>query len=91
MSNTAHVWCRYGCHYVGTCNGDSTCRDEFWTDPMANQYYRDHVATLLNRRNTINGRLYRFFRAPASPQLSAANFGVLLMVVSVQVLAMAKV
>ncbi|KAK9811999.1 hypothetical protein WJX73_007485 [Symbiochloris irregularis] len=44
---------------VGTCNADSECRDEFYTDPMAAQYYRDHVSTVLNRRNTINGRLYR--------------------------------
>lgn len=55
------------CVVLGTCNADSECRDEFYTDPMAAQYYRDHVSTVLNRRNTINGRLYRSARASSSP------------------------
>lgn len=44
---------------AGTCNGDTACRDNFFSDPMAAQYYRDHVRTVLTRVNSINGRLYR--------------------------------
>lgn len=55
--DAAEQWCG---GRAGTCNADSECRDEFYTDPMAAQYYRDHVSTILNRRNTINGRLYRW-------------------------------
>jgi hypothetical protein len=44
---------------AGNCNGDSTCRDDFFSDPVAVQYYKDHVKTILNRVNTFNQRLYR--------------------------------
>ena len=43
----------------GTCKGDSTCRDNFYRDPVAVGYYKDHVKKLLTRTNTFNGRLYR--------------------------------
>jgi len=44
---------------AGNCNGDSTCRDDFFSDPVAVGYYKDHVKTILNRVNTFNQRLYR--------------------------------
>ena len=44
---------------AGNCNGDSTCRDDFYSDPVAVGYYKDHVKKLLNRVNIFNGRLYR--------------------------------
>jgi hypothetical protein len=44
---------------AGTCNGDTTCRDDFYSDPTAIGYYKDHVKMWLNRRNTLTGRLYR--------------------------------
>ena len=44
---------------AGNCNGDSTCRDDFYSDPVAVGYYKDHVSKLLNRVNVFNGRLYR--------------------------------
>lgn len=44
---------------AGTCNGDTTCRDNFYSDPVAIGYYKDHVKMWLNRRNTLTGRLYR--------------------------------
>ncbi|CAL8463261.1 g2795 [Coccomyxa elongata] len=43
----------------GNCNGDSTCRDDFFSDPVAIGYYKDHVKKLINRVNTFNQRLYR--------------------------------
>ena len=43
----------------GNCNGDSMCRDDFYSDPVAVGYYKDHVKKLLNRVNTFNQRLYR--------------------------------
>ena len=49
---------------AGNCNGDSTCRDDFFSDPVAVQYYKDHVKTILNRVNTFNQRLYRCCSAP---------------------------
>ena len=48
---------------AGTCNGDTTCRDDFYSDPVAVGYYKDHVKMWLNRRNTFTGRLYRCVRA----------------------------
>ena len=47
---------------AGTCNGDTTCRDDFYSDPVAVGYYKDHVKMWLNRRNTFTGRLYRCVR-----------------------------
>ncbi len=47
------------CWAAGNCNGDSTCRDDFFSDQVAIQYYKDHVKTILNRVNTFNQRLYR--------------------------------
>ena len=47
----------------GNCNGDSMCRDDFYSDPVAVGYYKDHVKKLLNRVNTFNQRLYRYFHA----------------------------
>ena len=47
------------CLCTGNCNGDSTCRDDFYSDPVAVGYYKDHVSKLLNRVNVFNGRLYR--------------------------------
>lgn len=44
---------------AGNCNGDSMCRDDFFSDPVAVGYYKDHVKTILNRVNTFNQRLYR--------------------------------
>ena len=44
---------------AGNCNGDSMCRDDFYSDPVAVGYYKDHVKKLLNRVNTFNQRLYR--------------------------------
>ncbi len=44
---------------TGNCNGDSMCRDDFYSDPVAVGYYKDHVKKLLNRVNTFNQRLYR--------------------------------
>lgn len=46
---------------AGNCNGDSTCRDDFFSDPVAIGYYKDHVKKLINRVNTFNQRLYRYF------------------------------
>ncbi|KAK9917541.1 hypothetical protein WJX75_005540 [Coccomyxa subellipsoidea] len=43
----------------GNCNGDVTCRDDFYSDPVAVGYYKDHVKKLINRVNTFNQRLYR--------------------------------
>jgi len=37
----------------------ASSHDDFYTDVNCRQYYRDHVSTVLNRVNTINGRLYR--------------------------------
>ena len=51
------VFCPVLC--AGNCNGDSTCRDDFYSDPVAVGYYKDHVNKLLNRVNVFNGRLYR--------------------------------
>jgi endo-1,4-beta-mannosidase len=34
-------------------------QSEFYTSPVARGMYRDFVAQVLNRRNSINGRLYR--------------------------------
>lgn len=47
------------CMCAGNCNGDSECRDDFYSDPVAVGYYKDHVRRILNRVNTFNGRLYR--------------------------------
>ncbi len=47
---------------AGTCNGETTCRDDFYSDPVAVGYYKDHVKMWLSRRNTFTGRLYRFAR-----------------------------
>nr|QOL01199.1 putative extracellular protein TR9_011a [Trebouxia lynnae] len=33
--------------------------DVFFTDPEVKQLYKDHIDTMVNRRNTINNRLYR--------------------------------
>ena len=44
---------------AGNCNGDVTCRDDFFSDPVAIGYYKDHVKKLINRVNTFNQRLYR--------------------------------
>eukprot|EP01026_Neomeris_dumetosa_P061164 TRINITY_DN57733_c0_g1_i1.p1 TRINITY_DN57733_c0_g1~~TRINITY_DN57733_c0_g1_i1.p1 ORF type:complete len:391 (+),score=36.25 TRINITY_DN57733_c0_g1_i1:134-1306(+) len=44
---------------VGKCNGEYLCRDDFFRDQTATSFYKDYVATLLNRRNTFNGRLYK--------------------------------
>lgn len=43
----------------GTCDGELACRDDFWADPYARRLYQNHVRTILLRRNTITGRLYR--------------------------------
>ena len=51
--------CNHGLPGAGTCNGDTTCRDDFYSDPVAVGYYKDHVKMWLNRRNTFTGRLYR--------------------------------
>ena len=58
---------------AGTCNGDTACRDDFFSDPMAAQYYRDHVKTVLTRVNSINGRLYRCVCMLGKPTLLAGN------------------
>ena len=52
--------CKPSTPYVGTCNGDVSCRDDFYSDPVASGYYKDHVRTLLTRKNTVNGRVYRY-------------------------------
>ena len=49
----------HACACSGNCNGDATCRDDFYSDPVAVGYYKDHVKKLLNRVNVFNGRLYR--------------------------------
>jgi mannan endo-1,4-beta-mannosidase len=33
--------------------------DQFYTDTWCRQWYKDHVATLVSRTNSINGRVYR--------------------------------
>ena len=49
------------CHWchAGNCNGDATCRDDFYSDPVAVGYYKDHVRRIITRVNTFNGRAYR--------------------------------
>lgn len=47
---------------AGNCNGDVTCRDDFYSDPVAVGYYKDHVKKLINRVNTFNQRLYRYLQ-----------------------------
>ena len=44
---------------AGNCNGDAACRDDFYSDPMAVGYYKDHVKRIVTRVNTFNGRTYR--------------------------------
>ena len=51
---------------AGNCNGDSTCRDDFYSDPVAVGYYKDHVKTILNRVNSFNQRLYRSAQPPVT-------------------------
>ena len=63
---------------AGTCNGETTCRDDFYSDPVAVGYYKDHVKMWLSRRNTFTGRLYRCAR-PAGlggQQMSCMRVGV---------------
>ena len=36
-----------------------TNQSDFFTSPVTQGMYKDFVAAILNRRNTINGRLYR--------------------------------
>ncbi|GMH38711.1 hypothetical protein BSKO_06595 [Bryopsis sp. KO-2023] len=43
----------------GTCNGEFACRDEFFTNPYTRQMYKNHIQTMISRKNSINGRLYR--------------------------------
>ena len=45
---------------AGNCNGDATCRDDFYSDPVAVGYYKDHVRRIVTRVNTFNGRAYRY-------------------------------
>lgn len=61
----------------GNCNGDSMCRDDFYSDPVAVGYYKDHVKKLLNRVNTFNQRLYRYLQA-CMPGLYACPVSVVL-------------
>ena len=44
---------------AGNCNGDAACRDDFYSDPVAVGYYKDHVKRIVTRVNTFNGRTYR--------------------------------
>lgn len=44
---------------AGNCNGDAACRDDFYSDPVAVGYYKDHVRRIVTRVNTFNGRAYR--------------------------------
>jgi len=37
----------------------ASAHDEFYTDANCRKYYRDHLSMVLNRVNSINGRLYR--------------------------------
>ena len=39
--------------------GGSTIHEDFFSDPKAKRYYKDHVKVLLERKNTVNGREYR--------------------------------
>ena len=55
---------------AGTCNGDTACRDDFYSDPVAVGYYKDHVKMWLNRHNTFTGRLYRCARARQAGKLA---------------------
>ena len=45
--------------HAGNCNGDAPCRDDFYSDPVAVGYYKDHVRSIITRVNTFNGRVYR--------------------------------
>lgn len=37
----------------------ATGHDVFFTDPGAKQLFKDHIDAMVNRRNTINNRLYK--------------------------------
>jgi len=37
----------------------ASMHDDFYTDDNCRQWYKDHISTVLNRVNTINGRLYK--------------------------------
>lgn len=64
------------CMCAGNCNGDSECRDDFYSDPVAVGYYKDHVRRILNRVNTFNGRLYRqVFRLKTWPICETGDEG----------------
>lgn len=56
---------------AGNCNGDAACRDDFYSDPVAVGYYKDHVKRIVTRVNTFNGRTYRH---SALPSLSFIQF-----------------
>lgn len=43
----------------GTCDGAFECRDTFWRNPYARRLYKAHIKTVLLRRNTFTGILYR--------------------------------
>lgn len=37
----------------------ATEHDDFYTDANTKQWYKNHIQTVLNRENTINGRIYK--------------------------------
>ncbi|KAK9814994.1 hypothetical protein WJX73_004261 [Symbiochloris irregularis] len=39
--------------------GDPGTPDAFYTDSMCRKNFKEHMSTIVNRRNSINGRLYR--------------------------------
>lgn len=39
--------------------GNSTGTGDFFTDPTIIQLFKDHIATVVNRTNTLNGRQYK--------------------------------
>ena len=42
--------------YANWAVGPTAAPLDFYTNPTAQGYYRDHVKTVINRVNTINGR-----------------------------------
>ncbi len=52
-------WSEYGGmdQYVRWCN--LQYHDQFYTEPCPRTYYRNHIAAVIGRVNTFNGRLYR--------------------------------
>jgi mannan endo-1,4-beta-mannosidase len=53
-------WDDYGgLNWYNSFTPTATSHDDFYTDPVTRQWYKDHVTAVLNRTNTFTGEVYK--------------------------------